>query len=445
MSCIASAVCSVICQACFSPCGSPENARLLNALIFAFSLLVALAVSSPETASAMQRHAETNAPGISRIAGTLNICRFGTTTTTLPPTTLQYTSVLSPSTAGNVATTASTWSLETASVTTDSTILPAFDQTDELTACIMAWSRTGASRIMWANFVLFMLMSILTLGVKSQKDCRFGFHSGSWGIKIILITVLCVCSFMISPNFFATKWQWVESFGSMCYNSVQVWVLVRGIHSISASLRQTKTMSHGIIQVLVVLMIYAFCYTVSVFQYRWAKTGSFDHVISIENMVLMALITAISLMTFVREATPASGLTQASVVSLQIIVFTYGTTDKNIDLLVSISSGAIFMFCAIYMCFRLNNTASAHVMQDDDGEDDVTDLIPQNNNKGVGYSCSFFHLFFALASLRVSSILSLAQDTSVSDSSIWVMVASSILVASVYVWSLIYPVLSKKK
>ena len=437
MSCIATAVCNLICQACFSPCGSPENARLLNALIFAFSLLVALAVSSPEAASTMQHHVETNAPGLSRIAGSLNICRFGTTTTTTLP----------PTTAGNVLVTGVpttvTWSA--GAITAGSAGPSADGQTDELTACIMAWSRTGSSRIMWANFVLFMLMSILTVGVKSQKDCRFGFHSGSWGVKIILTAVLCVCSFMISPNFFATKWQWVESFGSMCYNSVQVWVLVRGIHSISASLRQTKTMSHGIIQVLVVLMIYAFCYTVSVFQYRWAKTGSFDHVISIENMVLMALITAISLMTFVREATPASGLTQASVVSLQIIVFTYGTTDKNIDLLVSISSGAIFMFCAIYMCFRLNNTASAHVMQDDDGEDDVTDLIPQSNNKGVGYSCSFFHLFFALASLRVSSILSLAQDTSVSDSSIWFMVASSILVASVYVWSLVYPVISKKK
>lgn len=182
---------SLGCQLCFAPCGTSKHARALNASILVVSCIVAGALASPAVAHWMQRQIDIDAPGMARVAGALSVCTDWNST--LPANT-------------------------TATVTAE---------------CINAWARAGASRIMWANTVFFALMLLLTLGVSSSSDCRFGFHAGSWGVKIVTIALLCVASFAVSPTFFTEKWHWVESVGGAVFSALQVIMLVRAVHVVA--------------------------------------------------------------------------------------------------------------------------------------------------------------------------------------------------------------------
>lgn len=379
----------------------------MNAAIFVVSCVVAGILASRSVAEWMQHKVETDAPGITRIAGALRVC-------------------------GN-QTDVSSDDIHSGSVDLD---------------CIMAWARTGASRIMWANSVFFSIMLISTFGVNSRNSCRYGFHAGSWGVKIMLVTVLCVCSFLISPDFFASKWHWVEAVGTMLFNVLQMLVLIRGSHSLAKRLALAHADGRATVLLIaysmMICMVYAFCVVVSIFQYRASM-----RVQVIVNAALVGIVTLISLLPYVRHATPSSGMLQASIVSLQIVVFTYTTTSREMDMLVSTASAILGTFGLVYLCTRRRVSTGVADLQDDEeevGTDETLSLPPsQQGSAAIGYSCAFFYIYLVTASLRISSIVALAADAAVQTDASWVMVAAAMAAAAAYAWSLFYPAISQHR
>ena len=412
-------ICSFTCHLCFAPCGASRHVRTLNATILSISCVVAVILASQTVAEFMQRKVETNAPGIARIAGALQICD-------------------------------NTSNIDEENV---------FDE-GNVTQCIMAWSRVGASRIMWANAVFFAIMFLLTFGVNSQTSCRYGLHSGSWGIKIIAIVLLCFAGFLITPNFFSTKWHWVESTGSMLFSVLQVFVIIRASHAfanrIVSAYEDGKGKMMMTVYIVLVATIYIFCAIVVVFQYRYTETyKNIQHAQAITNSASVILISIISVIPYVRYATPSSGLLQSCIVSLHLVVFSYTTTTYNIDLLVSISQAIIFVFGLVHMCTRSRIKTHVVNLQDDEDENDAIPLqatgeilapVPSNSkNTAIGYSCAFFYLYLFTASLRVSNIIALASNTAIQSETSWFMIAATIMIVVAYLWSLLYPAFSQHK
>jgi hypothetical protein len=386
----------------------------MNAAIFVVSCVVAGILASRSVAEWMQHKVETDAPGITRVAGALRVCGNQTDS---PP---------------------------------DDVHLESVDLD-----CIMAWARTGASRIMWANAVFFGIMLVSTFGISSRNSCRYGFHAGSWGVKIMLVTFLCVCSFLISPDFFASKWHWVEAVGTMIFNVLQMLVLIRGSHALAKRLALSHADGRATVLLIaysmMICMIYTFCVVVSVFQYRASM-----RVQVIVNAALVGIVTLISLLPYVRYATPSSGILQASIVSLQIVVFTYTTTSREMDMLVSTASVILETFGLVYLCTRRRVSAGVAELQDDEDEAGMDDALslpaPQQSaaaaeqgSKAIGYSCVFFYAYLVAASMRISSIVALAADAAVQTDASWIMVAAAMGAAAAYAWSLFYPAISRHK
>lgn len=62
------------------------------------------------------------------------------------------------------------------------------------------WFETDAVlRVSLGNFLFFTILSVLMVGVKSQKDPRDGLHHGGWMMKIICWCLLVIFMFFL-PN-----------------------------------------------------------------------------------------------------------------------------------------------------------------------------------------------------------------------------------------------------
>lgn len=137
-----------------------------------------------------------------------------------------------------------------------------------------------------------------------------------------------------------------------------------------AASRETVSAS-AVAQIAFSGMAYAFCYVAAAFQYRHVmhtQTGTAEsghkglqHAAAINNMVLIAVITVVSLLPVVRHKTPYSGTIQSSVISLQITVISYIATGTVVDTLVAIAS-LILEFGVLYHICTRSRTKSPLLM-----------------------------------------------------------------------------------
>lgn len=347
-------------------------------------------------------------------------------------------------------------------------------------------------RICFALTLFFLLFSVLMIGVKSSRDPRGGIQNGFWAIKYLLLIGGMVGAFFIpEAHTFGSVWMYFGLIGGFLFILIQLILIIDFAHSWAESWvgKYEETESKGWYAALIgfTFLHYSLAIAAAVLFYMYYTTEAAcsipKFIISI-NLILCVVVSALSIMPKVQEAQPRSGLLQSSVVTLYTMYLTWSALNNSLDCkpdflksngehfdAQSIVGLVIWFACVLYSSVRTSTnsqvgkiTMSDKILIKDDSPDGAAKLVNEggskgdveqgdkqvwdNEEEGVSYSWSFFHLMFALASLYVMMTLtnwyqpdSKSGGGTQNEASLWVKAVSSWLCLLLYIWSLIAPVI----
>lgn len=344
--------------------------------------------------------------------------------------------------------------------------------------CDKAVGYLAVYRICFAACLFFVLMALIMIGVKSSKDPRAGIQNGFWGIKYLIVIGGIIGAFFIPEGQFASTWMVFGMIGGFCFIIIQLILIIDFAHTWAESWvsKYEESESRGWYAALVLAMLacFALALTGVVLLYVYYTTsdgcGLSKFFISI-NLILVVIASGISILPAVQEHQPRSGLLQSSVVSLYVIFLTWsalanaspecnsltgGNNESSFDKQ-SIIGMVIWVCSMLYSSMRTASSSSKITMSDHilakegqegadggeagrDGETKVFD----NENDGVAYSWTFFHIVFALATLYIMMTLTnwynpSSQLSKENVASMWIKITSSWLCVGLYIWTLVAP------
>lgn len=357
--------------------------------------------------------------------------------------------------------------------------------------CDLKWGQLGAFRVMFAPTVLFTLLSVLMMGVKSSEDRRAGLQNGFWGIKLILITGLAGAAFFIPNKFFQGAFGWIGLVGGFAFLIIQMILLVDFAHSWAESWvgkMEEGSSCHkwGLLVACVAMYGLAITATILLFVYYTKdpsdpsnQCGKEKFFISF-NLILSILMTVVSVSGRVREALPKSGLLQSGVMVFYTTYLTWSALSEvgggchpgSVDVNNTSDTVIAAMLTFVAVCYASLRTSSASQIgklgmgdesenqallsessspsrDDDDVEGGAKGCI-DNEQDGVIYNWSMFHITFMLASLYIMMVITdwgvINDGTNPTihvghgASSLWIKIVSGWICAVLYIWTLVAPI-----
>lgn len=354
--------------------------------------------------------------------------------------------------------------------------------------CKNAVGYLAVYRIMFAMTMFFILMAIIMAGVRNSRDSRAPIQNGFWGPKYLILIATIVGAFFIpESSSFSSTWMVFGMIGGFLFIIIQLILIVDFAHSWAAKwveqIDETEskwyycgliffTLLHYVVAITAVILLFTF--------YTNGNCGWQKFFIS-SNLILCFILSVMSILPRIQESQPKSGLLQSSILTLYIMYLTWSAlsnapgndcrpTFLQIDPNKPKSStdsqafiGLILWFgCVIYSSLRTSTndqmsklTMSDQILMKDTGDagQDVESGRPStatydNEEDGVAYGWSFFHVMFAFASLYVMMILTSWNDPSASvlethynSGSMWMKMISSWLCSGLYIWTLVAPIL----
>ncbi|XP_035739095.1 probable serine incorporator isoform X2 [Vespa mandarinia] len=370
--------------------------------------------------------------------------------------------------------------------------------------CESAVGYLAVYRICFILALYFFMMSAIMIRVRSSKDPRAPIQNGFWAIKYLLIIGGIIGAFFIPEKSFGLTWMYFGMIGGFFFIIIQLILIVDFAHSWAdawvGNYEDTESKSWYAALMGVTLFNYAVAITGVVLLYVYF-THPYDCALNkffiSFNLILCVIISIISILPSVQKYQPHSGLLQPSIVSLYVIYLTWSGVSNSPDHICnpgffgiisndthaknrvafdkeSIIGLIIWFSCVLYSSLRTASKSSKITMSDnvlvrdngavrnagdqylidnevegrngdsENGEAKVWD----NEEETVAYNWSFFHLMFALATLYVMMTLTnwyepnSNLDTLNSNvASMWVKIISSWLCMTLYVWSLVAPIL----
>lgn len=195
-------------------------------------------------------------------------------------------------------------------------------------------------RICFVVTLFFILMSLITIGVRTSKDPRAGIHNGFWGLKYLLIIGGCVGAFFIKGHEFGDVWMYFGFIGAFLFILVQLVFIIDFAHSWAevwvANMEDSDTNAKGWMAALLFCTagMYIAVITGIVLLYVY-YTGTYsgecplhEFFISI-NLILCIGMSVISILPKIQEYTEKSGLLQAGVISLYVIYLTWSALSNS--------------------------------------------------------------------------------------------------------------------
>ncbi|XP_068603798.1 serine incorporator 2 isoform X2 [Brachionichthys hirsutus] len=352
-------------------------------------------------------------------------------------------------------------------------------------------------RMCFAMACFFFLFAIIMIRVRSSKDPRATIQNSFWFFKFLLLVGITVGAFFIPDGTFNTVWYYFGVVGSFIFIIIQLILLVDFAHSWNQSWLEkaeegnTKCWFAALLTVTVVNFALAFTAVVLFYVFYTQPDGCTEHKVFISlNFLFCIGVSIVSVLPKVQEAQPSSGLLQASLISLYTMYITWSAMSNNpnqqcnpslLSLIQrssptpspgpvptqapnvqwwdaqSIVGLVIFLFCTLYASIRSSNNAQVNkLMQTEEGqgltsseslvgEDGVRRAV-DNEEEGVTYSYSFFHVCLFLASLYIMMTLTnwykpdQAMETmQTAMPAVWVKISSSWLGLLIYLWTLVAP------
>jgi len=367
-------------------------------------------------------------------------------------------------------------------------------------------------RICFVVAMFFGLMAILMIGVRSSRDPRGHIQNGFWGIKFILIFGGWIGAFFIPHGSFGPVMMWVGLLGGMAFILVQLVLIVDFAHTWAETWQENYRSSSDQNWFWALLSATVFFYILCIVAvglcfgyYTGVHTGDcrlHEFFISF-NMILCLIISVTSVLPIIQEHQPNSGLLQASFVSLYILYLTWSAMSNQPDrnckpdlsgffgggnktFMVSDSEDVkavhipdprpsmdtasiigliIWFICVLYSSIRSSSNAQAArltmsdrvtlteaEMTESGNADGQTGNAGDSNDDeqdGVTYNWSLFHIMFGLSTLYVMMTLTNwyspgekqgIESISANLAAVWVKAISSWLCFGIYMWTLVAPV-----
>jgi len=349
-------------------------------------------------------------------------------------------------------------------------------------------------RLCFAMSLFFFVMALLMIGVKSSNDPRAGIQNGFWAIKYLVLIGAIIGAFFIPRGQFGTVWMYFGMIGGFIFIIIQLLAIIEFAHSWAESWvdKYEETESKGWYCALLSATFINYCLALTALILFYVFYTTTDdcalHKFFISfNLILCFIISVLSIIPKIQEVQPRSGLLQASVITLYTMYLTWSAMSNSPDSQCkpkwtdvisgntdpsdkpdekpafdteSIVSLIIWFCCVLYFSMRTatNSQASRLGMSDnvllrDDssggGNVESGDAkVWDNEEEGVAYSWSFFHIMFGLASLYVMMTLtnwyqpsSSIEDFSSNLAAVWIKIVSSWLCLALYTWTLVAPMI----
>lgn len=352
-------------------------------------------------------------------------------------------------------------------------------------------------RIMFSLTVFFTLMGILMIGVKNSKDKRAGIQNGFWAVKALILAGITVGAFFIPQGTFEDVWMYFGLTGGFTFIIIQLVLLIDFAYSWNESWlskKEDETSDCGKwfkIMLTVTFGIFVVCITGAVVMFVfYGKPGCRLNQFFISfNLILCVILSVTSILPKVQEENPSSGLLQASVVSAYMLFLTWSAVTSSLkegcnpslgDIITGSSSNhtsgsgtgldaasivsiIVWVLLVMYSSIstagkvgtgaaedggflRMNDHNESAV--DTDAEGQKGQVVHDDEEDGVAYNYSLFHLVLACAALYIMMCLTNWLDPSGdlqafqrSNAAMWVKTISAWCCAALYGWTLVAPII----
>uniref|UniRef100_A0A8C1HNR9 Serine incorporator 1 n=2 Tax=Cyprinus carpio TaxID=7962 RepID=A0A8C1HNR9_CYPCA len=351
-------------------------------------------------------------------------------------------------------------------------------------------------RVCFGMAMFFLLFSLIMVKVKSSQDPRAAVHNGFWFFKFAAATAITVGAFFIPEGPFTTVWFYIGMAAAFCFILIQLVLLIDFAHSWNESWVEKMEEGNSRCWYAALLSATAINYALSLmslvlfYVYYTHSDGCTENKVFISiNMLLCVGVSVMSILPKIQESQPRSGLLQSSIVTLYTMYLTWSamtnepdrrcnpsllgiiglnsTTPAGQDRVVQwwdaqgIVGLILFLMCVLYSSIRNSSNAQVNkltltsdesaLIEDGPAPDnfemgDGSSRAIDNEKDGVTYSYSFFHFMLFLASLYIMMTLTnwYSPDSSYETMtskwpSVWVKITSSWICISLYVWTLVAP------
>ncbi|KAM9213068.1 serine incorporator 2 [Leptosomus discolor] len=345
-------------------------------------------------------------------------------------------------------------------------------------------------RMGFAMAAFFFLFAAIMVCVRSSKDPRAAVQNGFWFFKFLVLVGITVGAFYIPDGAFTSVWFYIGVVGSFLFILIQLVLLIDFAHSWSQLwLRNAgESNAKGWYAALCVVTFIFYATSIAavalLYVYYTKPEGCTEGKVLISiNLILCLIVSAVSILPKIQDAQPHSGLLQASLITLYTIYVTWSalanvpTQTCNPTLLVrnstvsvmatqplttwwdapSIVGLIIFILCTLFISVRSSDHPQVNKLMLTEesaagagGEAAAAESGPHraydNEQDGVSYNYTFFHLCLLLAALYIMMTLTnwYRPDESLRVltspwTAVWVKICSSWAGLLLYLWTLVAP------
>ncbi|CAB3988983.1 probable serine incorporator [Paramuricea clavata] len=358
--------------------------------------------------------------------------------------------------------------------------LPFYDKIcDKGGKCEEVMGYMSVYRIFLGFAIFHVILMIITLGVKSQKECRAGINNGFWGIKFIALLILCGWSFWVESDKFANTWMYFGLIGGLLFIVIQLFLLVDFAHTWNEiwTNNAEETGNKGWLAGLATFMFIfvGLAVTGFILSYVWFTTSdgcSLNKSVISFNLLLCIVMLVVSVLPKIQEVQLKSGLLQSSIISLFLSYITLtslanepydldkadnSTTTCGITVSKFGGSQSTTMIVGLVVTFvmiiyaSLKTSGSADKFTTNSTAPDTDEekgKVVNDEEDEVIYSYSFFHFVYLLAALYIMMVMTNWVEPDHSDTenvqgtwgAFWVKIVTGWVCVVVYLWTLIAPI-----
>ncbi|KAI0986557.1 hypothetical protein GJ496_006171 [Pomphorhynchus laevis] len=324
-------------------------------------------------------------------------------------------------------------------------------------SCQLMAGYLSSYKIGFSYFLFSLLMTILSIGIKSKQSIRAKFHNSVHGIKLLMLSAFIIAGYATPTTNGLLVFMRLAGFsGGLIFIVIQLICVVDFAHLLNESWLERieaggsqlwmfaqAIISFGSIIGSVII------YTLILIYYGHLTL----HIVIVTiNIGLSIIGTVVSILPIVREYQPTSGILQSSLVSVYVSYLTWTAISSDPNSNFSFGSGlssnvilatslVLFILSVVYSVFSITITKRVHGTSDKDLGDGI--VVDDDQPE---YSYHTLHILLALASLYVTMTLtSWLKSTSdihafvQNQGAVWIKASSSVICWFIYIWTCVAP------
>ncbi|KAL0093796.1 serine incorporator/TMS membrane protein [Phycomyces blakesleeanus] len=344
----------------------------------------------------------------------------------------------------------------------------------------------AAHKVCFAIVIFHMLLGLLVLGVRDSREKRAVIQNGGWGFKVIFWLGLVTGSIFI-PNEFIFVWgNYISLIGAFLFiifglllllDIAQAWTEICLDKLMASENNRWKYMLIG-----TTLSQFSGMTTLTGLLYGFYGTNgcTLDLFLISFNLALTLFVTLLCFFPAIQEASPQSGLSQASIVTFYCTYQVFSAvanrgndescSPQSIGLeIVAVVLGTVISFAIlVYLATRSGSqeipydgergTSREYLVQSVDHgtipRSNLDRYDEQEELSGTVYSYSFFHFIMAIAAMYAALLITRCSipktvETQPTElvkiehtyAAVWIKIVSSWISYALYVWTLVAPIM----